>query len=1027
AIEQPDASAEHPNTFGHYLDVLEGYLPTPSGIANGLKEWWHRGDNIDSASQARDVLSKMHREASADPTNKGLPPNKWKVRPPTPDEQSVIERGMNADLGSTEGQNPLMQPAVSATGHAMKGDYAGAAADLTGGYAIPAAVPVLGEKAMEVAPTVKAVVKGAAQGAKEGATAPMPINGHSMAAQAARALGVGKVPAPVASALIGKYGSQALLGPFIGPEAAGMIGEVGGAAAPIVRGAWSGGKQALEDLRTPPSVEVVHSASWPPEASDEAPPETITHKVSFEKPANDAPATPPGSVPAHAGAPAQALPSQDILDRLKLTPEDFKALPPDQQADIMAVAKSIQSPVGKRPAPPVDLATPPPVEQEQVADAPRKSLAEMLAEDVAAKKAARLAREAAAPPPAQPLQPTAQAAPAVVGPASPLPKNFGPNEANNTPVLPGHTAVASEAVHSAGFNPDTGAPEIHFRNGSLYRYPNLPPAALRDAIQNNAQSMGALVREKLRANPEWHKGYQKIQIPAADAPALPGVEPAAPPVVDAAPMPPVGSAPAPQQMAPAPSVQPLAEGGTASVYTPKGTKADVQYQLVSAPQVRTSFMGGGDPEFQPRSTDRAGSRQRIEQRKGDLNPAQMGDSVNAGDGAPIMLPDGQLLTRNHGTQALNELYATPNSPKAAEYKGWLQANAQRFGIDPAVVASEPQPVLVRKILTPGSKADYAKFGEEANMSSVARMSDAEQAQMLAKRINGPVMDAFDPQEDGTPNPEFVRSLLTGLPPEEQAAFMDAKGRLSQTGLRNIRNAIFAKAYPDTSAIERMSESTDDNVRNISNGMLRAAPEFAKLQEATANGDRFPLSIAEDAAKAAEIMDGLREQNMTPQQWLAQQNVFGRDPIVDKLVEIFSENRRSPRRIGDVLKEYTKGVDALGSPKQSGLFGAIEPPTEAELLEAAHETIRRRNAANEEAPLFQEPQPPNPPGNGGSPGANVGAQPQAQPPEASQPPPAVAPPPPSAAPRGKRVKPKLSSGNFEPGFPGSPEIPRNPYA
>ena len=419
-------------------------------------------------------------------------------------------------------------------------------------------------------------------------------------------------------------------------------------------------------------------------------------------------------------------------------------------------------------------------------------------------------------------------------------------------------------------------------------------------------------------------------------------------------------------------------------------------------------MPGGDPELQPRSTDRIGSRQRIEELKSTMNPEKMGESVNAGDGAPIMLPDGQLLTRNHGAQALNELYATPNSPQAATYKAWLQDNAQRFGIDPAVVASEPQPVLVRKLLTPGSKADLARFAEEANMSTTARMSDAEQAQMLAKRITGPAMEAFNPNEDGTPNPEFVQAILTDLPPQERAAFMDSKGNLSQSGVRTIRNAVFAKAYPDTSAIERMAESTDSNVRNISNGMLAAAPKFAQLQDAVSRGDRFDLGIAQDASRAAEVLATIKDQGITPQQWLSQENLFGRSPAVDKLVETFAENRRSPKRIGDVLKAYTDLVNRLGSPKQTGLFGAEEPPNRAELIEAANEIVRQgtaRNAANAEAAQARGPLAQGAPARGSATGG-TGNQAGSQIPGTGQ--------------------PQNSVGNAEPGMPASPETPRNPY-
>ena len=93
------------------------------------------------------------------------------------------------------------------------------------------------------------------------------------------------------------------------------------------------------------------------------------------------------------------------------------------------------------------------------------------------------------------------------------------------PVLPGHSQIASSNVHSAGFDPTTGAPEVHFRsrsnpNGDLYRYPNLPPEELRRAIREEP-SVGGWVQRVVRTNPEWMKGSVKVSVPQ-NAPLLEG-------------------------------------------------------------------------------------------------------------------------------------------------------------------------------------------------------------------------------------------------------------------------------------------------------------------------------------------------------------------------------------------------------------------------------------------------------------------------------------------------------------------------
>jgi broad specificity phosphatase PhoE/2'-5' RNA ligase len=386
------------------------------------------------------------------------------------------------------------------------------------------------------------------------------------------------------------------------------------------------------------------------------------------------------------------------------------------------------------------------------------------------------------------------------------------------------------------------------------------------------------------------------------------------------------------------SVEPT--GKSAQVQTTKGTKVNVKYDVREAGDITNSFESGFPQEYQPRDTSRKGSRQRVDQRKADMTGALMADSRLASDGAPITLDDGVAITRNHGTQALKELYAQ-GSPRAKDYKKWITEHAEEFGLDPTKIAAMKQPMLVRVITDKMKPEAIAEFAKEANAPSTARMSDAEVAVSIADRMSGSIMDTFDPTEDGRPNIEFVREIIKGLPVEEQATFMDRDGNLSQSGNRIIRQAVFAKAYPDPRALERMSESESPTLKNLTAGMLAAAPKVAQLQESVARGDRFDLGIGPEIADAASTMDEMVRTGMTLDHWLNQGAMFGRDPAVEALVKIFSENRRSSKRIGDFLKEYTGVADAAGSPKQETMFGPPEAPEKIDVIEAAYERAKER--------------------------------------------------------------------------------------
>lgn len=394
--------------------------------------------------------------------------------------------------------------------------------------------------------------------------------------------------------------------------------------------------------------------------------------------------------------------------------------------------------------------------------------------------------------------------------------------------------------------------------------------------------------------------------------------------------------------APPPVVKPV----TATVRTPNQTRAKVQYKISEADDLKTSF----DPDYnteighQPRDTTRIGSRQRIEQRKADMDPEAMGQSRMAGDGAPIT-KEGNAVTRNHGTQALKELYAE-GKPKAQEYRDWVADNAGLAGLSPDDVAGMKAPILHRELMEDWDHPTTKKFADDANEPSVASMSDSELARQMSGRMTGKIMNKFDPSDDGIPNADFVREITDGLPVEAQNKFQTSDGKISQTGIRLIRNAIFDKAYQSTEALEAMAEDPEPQVRNITTGMLKAAARNAQLQEAIAQGEAYPLGIGKEAGRAVEIINHLREKKLSVSDWLNQADLLGRDPAVHSLVDILAGESRRPNLIRDTLNTYADLVRQLGTPKQEGFFGPPNLPSKLELLENAYE--QSKSAAAEAA-------------------------------------------------------------------------------
>lgn len=388
---------------------------------------------------------------------------------------------------------------------------------------------------------------------------------------------------------------------------------------------------------------------------------------------------------------------------------------------------------------------------------------------------------------------------------------------------------------------------------------------------------------------------------------------------------------------------PAAEGeANAQVSTTQGMTLPVRYTIAPVEQIVTSFDQGYNPELQPRDTGRKGSRQRIEQRKRDLAFNLMADSALASDGAPITM-GGQALTRNHGTKALAEAYSE-GLPTAERYRQDLIQNAARFGYTSEEVAAMKNPALRREVAATLTPEQAVEFARQANAPSVAAYSDAEVGRMLADRMTGDVMRAFQFNEDGVPSAEFTRGLIRELPVEMQASFMDRDGQLSAEGLRKVRAGIMAKAFPESRSVETMAESLDNNVRNISNGMLKAAPELVSLDEAIAAGTRHDLGLSREIGMAADVISDLRNRKMSVGDWLNQQGFDARDPVIDRLVQSLDEFKGSSARIAEVMNKYADLVHDIGDPNQVSMFGDINP-SKLELIEASHEAVRQRIAAD----------------------------------------------------------------------------------
>ena len=269
------------------------------------------------------------------------------------------------------------------------------------------------------------------------------------------------------------------------------------------------------------------------------------------------------------------------------------------------------------------------------------------------------------------------------------------------------------------------------------------------------------------------------------------------------------------------------------------------------------------------------------------------------------MPDGKtkyaVVSGNGRTEGIRQAYdlGNENSQKYAEFAKSKDA-----------ASNHSRPVYVG-VMNPNEIDDFPAFAKEANESATAQMSASERAKSDAERMSSDLMNKFVASDDGTihggANRDFVRDFVESVPASERGTLQMPDGSLSQEGVARVKNAIFARAFGDSetglAAIQRMAESTDNNVKNITNGLLAKSGQIAALKEAAKAGTRHKdFDIAPDLGKAMEKYASLKDSGTSLGEYIQQGNLFGAEttPFQTRVMQVFDEHKRSPKAISTII-------------------------------------------------------------------------------------------------------------------------------
>ncbi|TCB80143.1 lytic transglycosylase domain-containing protein [Acinetobacter sp. ANC 3781] len=371
--------------------------------------------------------------------------------------------------------------------------------------------------------------------------------------------------------------------------------------------------------------------------------------------------------------------------------------------------------------------------------------------------------------------------------------------------------------------------------------------------------------------------------------------------------------------------------GTSTAIGMDGSSYDMAYEVKSLDELIASNDAayGVNPnypsELQPRDRTREASRQQIEDMANDLRPELLGESNMLSNGAPIIGMDGVVESGNGRTLAIGKAY---ENGRAEEYRAYIEQYAADRGWD---ISGINKPVLVRTRLTDTDRVQFTKL---ANESDVSQFSASERAASDVDRL--PDASLLQINGDGTINldqsMDYVRNFIASLPKAEQGSVITGDGRLSQEGKRRIESAVAQHAYGDSSLVTRLAENLDDDSKTVLNALLRAAPQLSQLDALVKQGGRHQNSIAKDLAQAAQKLSDLKASGMRVDDYLNQGQLIddGLAPGARDFLNVFDQNNRSAKAIGENIQSRIDEIESMGDPRQGSLFG--DGPEESAALD-----------------------------------------------------------------------------------------------
>jgi hypothetical protein len=345
-------------------------------------------------------------------------------------------------------------------------------------------------------------------------------------------------------------------------------------------------------------------------------------------------------------------------------------------------------------------------------------------------------------------------------------------------------------------------------------------------------------------------------------------------------------------------IDPIRLGRTDTVTGADGKKVPIQYGVIEAGEVIPSHNADGTK-----------------------NPAYVDQNVSA------------FRAITNGRVA--GLQAAYNQGTAEDYKTALLSD-DLHGISREVIEGMQNPMLVR--VMPMDQVNK-NTGDVSNTGAGLTFNFVEQAKNDTNRVD---LSKITFTDNGDVTPQTIRDFVAAMPTTEQGNLMGKDGNPTKQAVDRVNAAIFQQAYGNDKLTELAFQAQDEEARNIVRALNMAASKAIRLGEA-GDYDVRPL-----VNEAVEMAINARRNNMSLKDVVAQGDLTA-NPLTKDIVQMFANNPRSAKAIGENLSNLFDNAFAEGSKTDEDMFGAV-PKRPVDQL------IRDSFAKKTEPDLFDDTKP-----------------------------------------------------------------------